>query len=511
MKYWTREESKERFPKAITPLGWSLLQVPLETSLAQMSKVLGVKNYRSTDMILWKDYYIYTRKKFFSDFKNLKFNYLHLLKTIFVSITVFFETLLSFFSEKGKFKDRFINRLFYKLFSSQIKNLIDKWPTEIDRLKHIMGRDYGVDNIKLLDFETFHSIKLQMQEDSRHFFAEDFNVYFLKKLIFELLKSQLVSQGIDSIKAEEMVSLQAQGLEGNFSIKMIEDFNDQAISSEELKKKYGHLTDNWDLYSPTLGENENLWKERHFSPIKIQKKTVLNDHEKIEKLLSWNNKTAELINWFQQLVLMDEDLRAYSSLQYPEARKLMKLVEATPAWKELILREDSIYFLSLIEIEHGLKKQDFHPFFDLINPRREAFLAALKTSAPFDLIQNENGTFTIHQIGDLKTKELKGVCVSGGKAEGDVVFVNEYADLSKISKKSILVLESATPVYAPFYTLCGGIISEMGGTLSHGAIVAREYGIPMLSGVEYACEVLKEGQSIILDADQRIVKVKSNE
>jgi pyruvate,water dikinase len=102
---------------------------------------------------------------------------------------------------------------------------------------------------------------------------------------------------------------------------------------------------------------------------------------------------------------------------------------------------------------------------------------------------------------------MKGIAVSQGIVTGKVVFINDSSDLSKVTKETILVLESATPVYAPFYTLSGGIISEMGGRLSHGAIVAREYGIPMLTGVENACVILKEGQSITLDADQGIVKV----
>ncbi|MGZ3788586.1 MAG: hypothetical protein ACXVLQ_08695, partial [Bacteriovorax sp.] len=308
MKYWTREESKERFPRPITPLGWSLLQVPLEASLFQMSKTLGAKTYRTYEMVLWKDNYIYTRKKFFSDLKNLRFNYLHLGKVIFAFILVFFETVIKARKEEGKFKDRFTTRLFYRLFAPQVEAMISRWPTEMDQLKKSMGRDYELEKIKELDYETFHSIRLQMQEDSRHFFAEDFNVYFLKKLIFELLKSQLIAQGAVAEVAEEMLSSLTQGLEGNFSVKMIEDFMNQTISSEELKKRYGHLTDNWDLYSPTLGEQESVWSERHFRAPVAGKKT---DSGEVKKLLSWNLKAPELIDWFQKLVLMDEDLRAY--------------------------------------------------------------------------------------------------------------------------------------------------------------------------------------------------------
>ncbi|MDD4974732.1 MAG: PEP-utilizing enzyme [Bacteriovorax sp.] len=506
MKYWTRQESKERFPKAITPLGWSLLHIPLEATLARMSETLGVKKYARNEMIIWENFTIYTRKNFFSDFKNLKFDYPRLFKLLYLAAASFFEVLYNSFSEKGAFKDKFANKLFYKIFGNDVDALIKRWPSQIEHLKNIMGRDYQLGEIKELDYESFLKIRRQMQEDSKLFFAEDFNVYFLKKLIFELLKSQLVSSGLKTKKAEETLATLSNGLKGNFSIKMIEDFNNPNLSIEELKKRYGHLTDNWDLYNPTFGEVESIWGHRVYST--LPEHQDINDQlENVTSLLAWNPLAPELIDWFQKLVLMDEDLRAYSSMQYPQARVLMSLVEKTAAWRELIIKKDSVYFLHLNEIEFGLKKSNFHLYFDLIHQRKNAFLEALKTNPPFDLIEATTGVFEPETILEKKDQDLKGSAVSSGSVQGIVTHINQYADLSKITKKSIIVLESATPVYAPFYALSGGIISETGGSLSHGAIVAREYGIPMLTGVENVCASLKEGQSIFLDADNEIIKV----
>ncbi|MFA6238181.1 MAG: PEP-utilizing enzyme [Bacteriovorax sp.] len=508
MKHWTRQESKERFPRPLTPLGWSLLHVPLEATLSKMSETLGVKKYARNEMIIWEDFYVYTRKDFFSDYKNLKYDYPRLLQLIFAVVSVFFQTLFKSFSEKGSFKGRFFNKFFYKVFGNDVARLINEWPERIAHLKNIMGRNFQLENITEMDFHNFVAIKNQMQEDSKLYFAEDFNVYFLKKLIFELLKSQLVEAGMDSKSAEIMLASESNGLAGNFSVMMIEDFNNRNLSIDELKKRYGHLTDNWDLYSPTMGETDTVWTSRDFSSNKSASAIKDAATGKIADLISWNPQANELIDWLQKLVLMDEDLRAYSSLQYPEARKLMSMVERSPAWKELVLIPDSIYFLHLNEIEYGLKTSNFHPYFDYIHDRRKKFFTALKTNPPFDLIE-ENGAFKALTPILKKDQAMKGSSVSAGKVEGIVTHINEYADLGKITKKSIIVLESATPVYAPFYALCGGIISEMGGQLSHGAIVAREYGIPMLTGVENICSILKEGQSILLDADNGVIKVKN--
>lgn len=510
MKHWTREESKERFPKAITPLGWSLLQVPLEATLAQMSQTFGVRNYHTWDMLLWKDNYVYSRKDFFKSFRHMQFNYRQLMKIISALVKCFFQAAFSR-KEKAVFKDRFFVRVFYELFGAQIKNLVERWPEEKHELKKRMGRDFHLQDIQKLDYESFMKIKNQMQEDSRVFFAEDFNVYFLKNLLFELLKSQLKNAGIAEEKATEMITGLTYGQEDNFSVQMAKDFQNTALSTDELKKRYGHLTDNWDLYAPTLGEREEFWSLRKMP--RLNSLRTVNGRNEILKLLSWNQKIEELVSWFEQLVLIDEDLRAWSSLQYPQARQLMKLVEQSDPYKELILKENSVYFLDLIEIEHGLRKKDFHPFFDFIQPRREAYEEALKTNPPFEFIQHDNGQFEAVRKIEQNNQSLKGICVSQGLVSGEILVVNDNTDISvdigRISKQTILVLASATPVYAPLYALCGGIISEMGGQLSHGAIVAREFGIPMLTGVENACVILKSGQSVILDADQGTIKVQS--
>ena len=326
MKYWSRQESKERFPKAISPLGWSLLHVPLEASLNRMSETLGVKKYARNEMVIWDNFYIYTRKNFFTNIKNLKFNnYPHLFKIIFHVIVVFFEVLAKSCGAKISFKKRFVTRLFHKLLGSQIQSLIERWPAQIEHLKSIMGRDFHLDQVEVINYEKFVGIRKQMQADSREFFEEDFNVYFLKMALFELLKMDY---------SEAALAQLTNHLKGNFSVNMIEDFNNQNISPAELKKRYGHLTDNWDLYSPTLGEIDSIWANRTYSA-----KVEVN----LAPRLPVEN---ELVIWFQKLVLMDEDLRAYSSLQYPQARRLIALVEATTAWKELIIKDNSVYFLS---------------------------------------------------------------------------------------------------------------------------------------------------------------------
>ena len=62
------------------------------------------------------------------------------------------------------------------------------------------------------------------------------------------------------------------------------------------------------------------------------------------------------------------------------------------------------------------------------------------------------------------------------------------------------------PGLAPLFALAGGLIAEMGGTLSHGAIIAREYGLPAIANVCNALQILHTGERLDLDADRGEVR-----
>jgi rifampicin phosphotransferase len=69
----------------------------------------------------------------------------------------------------------------------------------------------------------------------------------------------------------------------------------------------------------------------------------------------------------------------------------------------------------------------------------------------------------------------------------------------------ILVAPSTDPGWTPLFLTAGGLVMEMGGPMSHGAIVAREYGIPAVVGVPDATERLETGQRITVDGSEGIV------
>ena len=102
--------------------------------------------------------------------------------------------------------------------------------------------------------------------------------------------------------------------------------------------------------------------------------------------------------------------------------------------------------------------------------------------------------------------DLGGMAISAGYAEGPVRLLRTQEDYSRVESGDILVMHVLDPGIAPLMGLARGLIVEMGGMLSHGAIIAREYGIPALANVRRAMALLQEGERVILDAERGEVR-----
>lgn len=98
--------------------------------------------------------------------------------------------------------------------------------------------------------------------------------------------------------------------------------------------------------------------------------------------------------------------------------------------------------------------------------------------------------------------DIYGVCGSPGIAKGPARVIMSYNDLDQVQKGDILVCPGTNPAWTPVFSLVGAVVSDRGGTLSHTAIVAREYGIPTLVNTFTGTSTIKTGQRIRVDATE---------
>jgi len=105
------------------------------------------------------------------------------------------------------------------------------------------------------------------------------------------------------------------------------------------------------------------------------------------------------------------------------------------------------------------------------------------------------------------SNEIRGFAASSGVVEGPARIVKSVEDIVKLRDGDILVCQVTNPTWAPIFQKIAGAVSDIGGSMSHAAIVAREYGLPAVVGTGSATSRLKDGQRIRVDGGRGIVTV----
>jgi len=171
----------------------------------------------------------------------------------------------------------------------------------------------------------------------------------------------------------------------------------------------------------------------------------------------------------------------------------------------LIDNQDDIFFLSRDEIfqiaKEGVKDRDGLQA-KLISRRREFDRwrnrlppKFLKGSVEFD--------DEVYKLGNVV--KIPGTSASPGVVRGSVRIVESIERLSEVKDEEILVTSNTDPGWTAVFSKIGGLVTETGGILSHGAVVSREYGIPAVTAVKGATKILKTGQQVTLDGNEGII------
>jgi pyruvate,water dikinase len=105
------------------------------------------------------------------------------------------------------------------------------------------------------------------------------------------------------------------------------------------------------------------------------------------------------------------------------------------------------------------------------------------------------------------THEIRGFAASSGVAEGTARVVRSVEEISRLQHGDILVCQITNPTWAPIFQKIAGAVSDIGGSMSHAAIVAREYGLPAVVGTGSATSRIKDGQRIRVDGGRGVVTI----
>ncbi|XP_025408161.1 uncharacterized protein LOC112681979 [Sipha flava] len=104
---------------------------------------------------------------------------------------------------------------------------------------------------------------------------------------------------------------------------------------------------------------------------------------------------------------------------------------------------------------------------------------------------------------------LKGCCVFPGRVKNRACVLEHIEDTRCLRSGDILIVKSVDIAWSPYFPIISGLVTEIGGIISHGAVVAREYGLPCLVGVQNAKKYFKSGDMVILDSEKGFI-IKDN-
>jgi pyruvate,water dikinase len=164
----------------------------------------------------------------------------------------------------------------------------------------------------------------------------------------------------------------------------------------------------------------------------------------------------------------------------------------------VVEQADDLFYLYLDELQL-LAEGDRRNWKEIITQRREKYQHELYRAQVPRLILSDGRTFYEGLTVDGEDKgKLIGSPVSPGVIEGKVRVVLDPLNAG-LQAGEIMVCRGTDPAWTPLFMTAGGLIMEVGGMMTHGAIVAREYGIPAVVGLDQATTVLKTGQRIQLN------------
>ncbi|MFC1615556.1 PEP/pyruvate-binding domain-containing protein [Patescibacteria group bacterium] len=299
---------------------------------------------------------------------------------------------------------------------------------------------------------------------------------------------------------------------------------------EKHLENFGHLVYDLDIAKavpadnpePLFGTMKYYMSGKGVNPHKRQEKTIKEREAATEKMLKRLGFIRryffkKFLRFAQARVPYREDGLASIGLAYPTARKLLLELGMRLKNEGVIKTEEEVYWLKSNELTKICKKLDLKKKVksqDAVISDRKKIWEWQRTLTPPPVIAQSwlikkmfNWYFPQHN-SEEKISVMKGVGASKGVITGTARVILSPDEFDKMQPGDILVTAITTPAWTPLFALAGGVVTDVGGALSHSSIVAREYGIPAVLGTGVASKQIKSGQKITVDGDKGIVTLQ---
>jgi pyruvate,water dikinase len=239
---------------------------------------------------------------------------------------------------------------------------------------------------------------------------------------------------------------------------------------------------------------------------------------RVKGIKRWGFEKA--LNWAQSQAPLREDGIAEIGMGYPVLRKMLFELGSRFAAAGAITHADDIYWLEENELEALVaaleKGQALNSMIDIVQERKETWQARKQVIPPPQLPPGKKFLgFNVEAVltgaeGRVEGNVIKGIAASPGQVSATARVLHGPEDFDQMQPGDILVASITTPAWTPLFAMASGVVTDIGGPLSHGSIVAREYGIPAILGTGFATKLIQSGQVIAVDGAAGTVTLLEN-
>ena len=170
-----------------------------------------------------------------------------------------------------------------------------------------------------------------------------------------------------------------------------------------------------------------------------------------------------------------------------------------------VLREnEDIFYLTFSELHDVVRTNQVDD--QLIRQRKDAFRSYEALTPPRVLTSDGEAVAGAYRRDDVPAGALVGLAVSAGTIEGRARVILDMAE-ADLEAGDILVTAYTDPSWTPMFVTIKGLVTQVGGLMTHGAVIAREYGLPAVVGVEHATRLIRDGQRIRVNGTDGYVEI----
>jgi len=515
---WTRDESAERFPNPVTPLTWDLCEAGFHASLNHSFALMGLPSF-GDKWFAMRDGYIYgnqTAVELYSGRTPAA-----MLRDV-DSIRAALPQVAQQFGWVQELPVRWMRDLDTYLIgigALSHEPLDDKdLPALWDHVLRInaLGADYFLPNIAIsLTQRLLYAALLQMLRLALP--VDQAQACFDRLLAMADTKTGQVNQELWAlsrmIRGDAALQRLLVECDSLTCLARVDEFPGFAAEFRAFLRRHGHRELDFDAYQPTWSEAPQvvvdqlrLMAERddesRADVEREQRKTQV-----ATELLVLNHAPEELRYLVQEVIRLARAYTALDDLEHyqttrltPVLRRGLRAIGERLVAAGVLDEAMDVFFVPLQPLDAALREatpQALAPLREMAAAQKVAYEHAASRAPAW--VHGEDQA--LPEQGD----SLKGIAGSPGRVEGEVFVVHGPEDFSRFPAGAILVARTTNPAWtALFYQACG-VITESGGALSHGAVTARELGLPAVMAVRGATSLLSNGQRVRIDGSAGIV------